>query len=343
MKSLIVAFLVTLSPSVFAISEANYEASYQEKIIPVLNNYKYGTFTGQHTVKIHYATYTTNEATTRCLVVLPGRSEQIQKYAEVVHDLDTGKLAGQFKYFLMDHRGQGSSDRMLTKNSSDYTKGYVDEFENYTLDLKTFLDTVVAKTNCSEKLLLAHSLGAGISIDFLQRFPEYFDRAALTSPMLKIQTAPYKYAVARSIVLASMAAGLGSKFAIGQKAFNPTRNFEANTFTSSPARYEMAMSTFEHFPKTQLGGVTNRWLNETMKRTKHMRGLYGEIRIPLRVYHAGIESYSEPVEMVRLCEEAPYCQRTFLPTSKHEVLMDRDVNRDVVIAGLEEFFNPSKY
>ncbi len=337
MKSLIVAFLVTLSPSVFAISEANYAAEYLDKIIPVLNNYQYGSFTGQHTVKINYATYTTNESATRCLVVLPGRSEQIQKYAEVVHTIDTGKLAGQFKFFLMDHRGQGSSARMLTKNSSDYTKGYVDEFENYALDLKTFMDTVVAKANCSEKLLLAHSLGAGISIDFLIRFPQYFSRAALTSPMLKIQTKPYKYGVARSIVLASMAAGLGTKFAIGQKAFNPTRNFEANTFTSSPARYEMAMSTFDRFPESKLGGVTNRWLNETMKRTKYLRGLYNEISIPLQVYHAGNESYSEPSEMIRFCDEAPDCARTFLPTSKHEVLMDRDVNRDVVFAGLEEF------
>lgn len=337
MKSLIIALLLSTSPSVFAISEANYAAEYQEKIVPVLHKYQYGEFEGRNKISIHYATYTTNPISTRCLVILPGRTEPIEKYAEVVESLDTGKLAGQFTYFLMDHRGQGSSERMIS-DSSDYQKGYVDHFENYADDIKIFMDTVVAQKNCSEKLLLAHSLGAGISVDFLQRYPEYFDRAALTSPMLKILTAPYSYAVARTIVLASMAAGRAKKFAVGQKEFNPTRDFDNNAFTTSSARYEMAMSTFDLFPKAKLGGVTNQWLNEVMSTTRTIRKHYGDITIPLRVFHAGNELYSEPGEMIRLCEEAPHCNRTLLPTSKHEVLMDRDVNRDQVIAGLEEFF-----
>ena len=340
---LIVALLFTLSSffsSAFAISEENYATEYKEKIIPVLNSFQHGSFTGQNSISIHYATYNfkIDNESTRCLIILPGRSEPLEKYAEVVHSLNTGSLAGNFTYFLMDHRGQGSSGRMISKEASDSEKGHVDEFENYTLDLKKFLDTVVAQKNCSEKFLLAHSLGAGISIDFLQKFPNYFDRVALTSPMLKILTAPYKYAVARSIVLASMAVGRGEKYAVGQKAFNPVRNFEANTFTTSAVRYDMAMNIYDLFPKTKLGGVTNRWLNEVMKATHKIRLNYGKITIPLRVFHAGNESYSEPGEMVRLCDEAANCQRTFLPSSKHEVLMDKDSNRDVVIAGLEEFF-----
>lgn len=338
MKALIFLLLVSFSTSIFAISETNYEAEYQKKIIPVLDHYQYGSFKGQKSISIQYATYATNGRPTKCLVILPGRSEPIQKYAEVVHSLDTGPLTGEFKYFLMDHRGQGSSDRMLSGEPLDSEKGYVDEFENYVLDLKTFMDAVVSKTNCSEKILLAHSLGAGIAIDFLQQFPDYFDRAALSSPMLKILTAPYSYTVARSIVLASMASGRGAKLAIGQKLFNPIRNFEANSFTTSKARYDMAMDMFDMFPKTRLGGVTNRWLNETMKRTSHIRTKYSEIKIPLHVFHAGNELYSEKNEMIRFCEEAVFCNRTYLPNSKHEVLMDKDENRNVVIAGLEDFF-----
>ena len=45
--------------------------------------------------------------------------------------------------------------------------------------------------------------------------------------------------------------------------------------------------------------------------------------------------------MIRLCDEAPYCNRLFLPNSKHEVLMDKDANRDAVIAELEKFFRPN--
>ena len=334
MKTLFTLSLL-FSLNAFAISEANYAQEYKEKIIPLLQQFEKETFTGQNNVGIHYATYTSNPSSSRCLVILPGRSEPLEKYAEVVHTLDNGALAGQFKFFLMDHRGQGSSGRMV---SDDLEKGYVDDFGNYVLDVKKFMNSVVAPSRCGETFLLAHSLGAGIAVDFMQQYQQYFDRVALTSPMLKIQTAPYKYAVARSIVLASMAAGRGKKYAIGQKGFNPTRNFEANTFTTSKARYDMTMDIFDRLPQARLGGVTNKWLNEVMGATNTIRKRYDWIKLPMRVFHAGIETYSEKSEMVRLCEEAPYCNRIYLETSKHEVLMDRDSNRDVVFAELENFF-----
>jgi lysophospholipase len=330
---MILLTLVCFTFNAFAISELNYKSEYAKKIIPVINAYKASFFIGQKNIPIHYARFTTNFLATRCLVVLPGRTEAIEKYAEVLYDLDNGVLAGEFQYFLMDHRGQGSSGRML----EDSQKGHVDSFNNYVLDLKTFMDKVVKAHNCSETSLLAHSLGAGISAKFLQKYPEYFDRAALTSPMLKILTAPYSYEVARTLVVASILAGQGKKYGPGQKAFDPTRNFEANAFTTSPVRYEMAMDIFDIFPVIRLGGVTNQWLNEVMYATAGIRAHYNDIKIPLKVIYAGIESYSDKNEMIRLCDKAPHCTRTYLETSKHEVLMDRDDNRDVVIRELEDF------
>lgn len=337
MSGLLCSLTLMFSTASFALSEAHYAEDYKEKILPLIASYQHGSFIGQNKINIHYATYTSNPEASRCLVILPGRSEAIEKYAEVIYDLEQGPLKGQFKFFLMDHRGQGSSERMVKATALDLEKGYVDHFENYTLDLKTFMDTVVASGECTDKSLIAHSLGAGISVDFMQRYPEYFDRAALSSPMLQIQTAPYKYSVARSIVLASMAVGLGTKYAIGQKGFSAVRDFEKNTFTTSPVRYEMAMGIFDMIPATKLGGATNRWLNEVMNATYNIRKQYSKILIPLRVFHAGIETYSEKSEMIKLCDQAPYCNRTYLETSKHEVLMDRDVNRDVVISEIESF------
>lgn len=333
MKTVIVIMLSCISLNVFAISEDHYEEEYQKKIIPTLLAFQNATFIGQNNIPIHYATYTTNTETDRCLVVLPGRSEALEKYAEVVYDLDNGALNGEFKYFLMDHRGQGSSGRMLL----DSEKGHVDSFNNYVLDLKEFMDTVVKNENCTEVSLLAHSLGAGIATKFLQTYPNYFKRAAFSSPMLKIQTEPYKYVVARAVVLANMAVGRGDFYGTGQGPFNPNRNFETNKFTTSRVRFDMTMDIFEKYPQVKLGGVTNQWLNEVMHSTVKMRLNYKKIKIPLRVFHAGIELYSEPSEMIRLCEETSDCIRTYLPTAKHEVLMDRDVNRGVVISELEFF------
>lgn len=336
LKKILLLIGFSFSTGALALSEANYAQDYQEKIIPLINSFQYGVMKGEKTIFIHYATYTSHPESTLCMVILPGRSEPLEKYAEVVHSLNTGATANTYKFFLMDHRGQGTSSRMSGVQSD---MGYVDEFENYVLDLKKFLDTVVIPSGCSQKYLLAHSLGAGIAVNFMQEYPQYFDKAALSSPMLKIMTAPYSYKLARSIVLANMAAGRGKKFAVGQSGFTGVRNFEANTFTTSKVRYEMAMNMFDMNPKAKLGGVSNRWLNEVMKATKDIRKNYNQLAIPLRVFHAGIESYSDSGEMIKLCDQAAFCKRTYLENSKHEVLMDSDKNRDVVIAGLVEFFN----
>jgi len=337
MKVLILVFIVIFSQSLFALSETNYKIDYQEKIIPLMNSFKDGFFKGENNVSIHYATYTSNNDAKKCLLIFPGRSEPLEKYAEVVYDLDHGVLASKLKFFLMDHRGQGRSERLLNEGTDSQFKGYVDQFDNYALDVKTFIDKIVRGENCGELNVLAHSLGAGILVDFMQKNPEYIDRAFLTSPMLKIQTKPYQYAVARSIVLASILAGKGKSFAIGQKTFSGVRNFEQNAFTTSKERYEMTMDLFDFYPEAKLGGVTNKWLNEVMSGTAEIRNHYDELRIPLRVAHAGIETYSERSEMMKLCEEAPYCNRLYLESSKHEVLMDRDINRNKVISELEKF------
>lgn len=327
--ALILALFVCSSS--FAISEVDYQNQYNQKIIPLIKKYQHGKFLGEKDISIHFASYTSNIQSKRCIVILPGRTEPVEKYAELIYDLDQSEFAGEFTYFLMDHRGQGSSERMISKKPIDLEKGHIDRFENYAKDVKTFMDLIVARKNCLDTTLIAHSLGAGIGTDFLQKYPEYFDRAVLTSPMLKIQTKPYKYILAKSIVVANILIGGAKKFTIGDSGYSGVRDFDGNTFTSSPQRYEMAMSMFDLVPKAKLGGVTNNWVNQVMKGTRKIRQNYDVIKIPLTVIHAGLESYSEDSEMVKLCDEAMDCQRLCLESSKHEVLMDRDINRNQAI------------
>lgn len=333
---------MALLNNAFAISEINYKEEFQKEIIPILNALETGTFQGEKNIPIFYATYTSTPQSTSCVVMLPGRTEAVQKYAEVIHSLDTGKLAGHFSFFLMDHRGQGSSGRMLEKIlPTDDERSHVDNYNNYVLDLKTFMDQIVAKKNCSEKLLIAHSMGGGIGIKFLQEYPDYFSKAAFSSPMLKIQTSNFPYVVAKAIVKTNILLGKKEQYSVDQKPYDPTRDFEKNTFTTSEVRYEMAKDIFDNYPKTRSAGVTNGWLNQVMKATDQMRKNYDKIKIPVRVFYAGLEYYVVRDEAPKFCNALNECKSFFLETSKHEVLMDRDINRDVVISEIIKFFAPN--
>ncbi len=334
MKQLIICSLILFSANLFALSETNYQTEYNEKVLPLIHQMDEGYFVGANNVRIHYRRLLNSQAD-KCLLIIPGRTEPIEKYAEVIYDLLQTETGKRLNFLMMDPRGQGQSDRMAAPSDM----GHVDEFKNYVSDLETFIDKTQMARMCPEKrFLLAHSMGAGIATAFLLKHPEFFNHVIMTSPMLKIQTKPYPYGVARAIVSAQVLAKRGNKFASGQKGFNGNLKFEDNLFTTSPARFKMTMDLFNMFPKTQLGGVSNRWILEVMKATNKLRCHYHEVSVPMHVYIAGNESYSEPKEMAKFCHEAANCKSTFLPNSKHEVLMDRDVNRDQVMNDLVTFF-----
>lgn len=322
-----------VTSSAFAISETNYQSDYSAKISPLIQKMKEGTFTGAENVQIHYRTLL-SPSSQNCLVILPGRTEPIEKYAELVYDLQQTPAGQNMDYFLMDHRGQGQSGRMAKPSDM----GHVDKFDNYVADLESFIKQQNLDKRCEHKFLLAHSMGAGIATAYLLKNPKSFDRVVLSSPMLKIQTKPYSYATACAIVKTMVMAGRGAKFAIGQKPFDSAAKFESNTFTTSPERFKKTMELFETNPSTKVGGVSNRWILEVMKATNEIRPRYHEISTPMIMINAGNETYSEPSEMEKLCKEAPNCKQVFLPTSKHEVFNDRDENRNIAIHEAAEFF-----
>src|SRR5215467_4744738 len=67
--------------------------------------------------------------------ILPGRTEFIEKYFEVVGEL---RRRG-FAVAVLDWRGQGHSSRQLP----DPRKGHVEDFAQYEIDLDTFMQQVV--------------------------------------------------------------------------------------------------------------------------------------------------------------------------------------------------------
>lgn len=333
MRKLIPFFLTLVSMNLFAISEVDYQTTYKEKIIPLILKMGEGQFKSNN-VNIHYRTLIQKDATS-CLIILPGRTEAAEKYAELVYDINQSELGKNLNYFILDHRGQGSSDRMASK----LDMGHVDHFENYVSDLETFLALVVKPSNCQKKFLFAHSMGAGIGLTFSVSNPMYFDAMAISSPMLKIQTKPYPYLVAKTIVTSMKAIGRGDEFAIGQSGYDANEDFVGNKFTTSKERFDMSMNIFKVFPKTQLGGVSNQWIFEIMNGTRKIRNSYNKLIAPIRLYRAGIELYSEPKEMHKMCAEAVQCEELVLETAKHEVYNDSDLNRDQVMNSIIELFS----
>jgi len=83
-------------------------------------------FTGVGNLKIRYVRFTSPQHR-RVILVVPGRIESYIKYPELAYDLF---MCG-YDVVILDHRGQGRSERLL----EDSHRGHVVEFGDYVDDL----------------------------------------------------------------------------------------------------------------------------------------------------------------------------------------------------------------
>ncbi|MBW8877355.1 MAG: lysophospholipase [Acidobacteria bacterium] len=106
------------------------------------------------------------------LVIVHGYAEHKGRYRELVGAL----VAAGYQCHLLDLRGHGESGG---------ERGHVGRFAEYRTDFERFLEEVQGLAAASSPLLLlGHSLGGLIALDFVLHRPEVFDSLAVSSPFL---------------------------------------------------------------------------------------------------------------------------------------------------------------
>lgn len=216
-----------------------------------------GSMEGVAGASLAYA-YLVPEEARQAVVILPGRTEFIDKYAETAFDL----FRQGFSVFLLDHRGQGSSDRLL----SDSHKGHVESFDDYVEDLQQFLVQIVLPLTEKAPVLLGHSMGGAIAARHLQIYPKVVAAAVLCSPMLEINTgAPQSIVWPILARIDAMLAPLSSEpgYVPGggeYKTITYAKEGKLNKLTSSERRLDYFNQQCLDNPSVQLGAPTRQWL-----------------------------------------------------------------------------------
>lgn len=271
------------------------------------------------------------------IVISPGRCESYEKYQEIAIEL----FHMGYNVFIIDHRGQGVSSRLL----SNPHKGYVVEFDDYAKDLVTFISKEVSSKISQPPFLLAHSMGAAIAVRALQLSPNIVQSAVLCSPMIHINSNGTPITLAKLLIgvrtLLDKLLGRESGYFINQGDYK-AKPYSENELTHSIERYKTFIDLYQSTPNIQLGGVTNHWLSEAIKANKNIFDNLNQLRAPLMLLQAGLDSIVDNNAQNRFCTEAarfcPISGPIVFVKAKHELLFEIDEIRSEVINQIQGFF-----
>lgn len=301
----------------------------------------HGWFSGQGNAKIHYSYWLTPEATAALLLV-PGRIETGHKYAEFIVDA----LASGYQVFVLDHRGQGLSDRL----QPDSQLGYVHRFTDYIEDLQQFIDTVVRANSSLPLLGVAHSMGGAILTGYLQRERQHQLKAAVfSSPMWGIHTGQLPASAALPLAkitdFFNQLLKANPWYLPGQGPYQQ-RPFLNNDLTYCQERYQWFRQLYQQYPAYQLGGVSWHWLAEAL----HACQLLNQQKapdIPCFFLQAADDIVVDNQQQLALWHRWQQQQPGLLaaktiPNARHELLNETDDIRSQWFAAVNQFLQAAE-
>ena len=258
------------------------------------------------------------------VVMLPGRTEYVEKYARPAAALaDMG-----FASAAIDWRGQGLSDRPRR----DPRVGHVGDFADFQADLDALMAHLTAVGLPRPWHLLAHSMGGLIGLRALER-DLGFARAVFSAPMWGLPLPPQTRLFGWGLSAASALLGLGERAVprSGKLADPAAAPFEGNLLTTDPETFAWMQAQLAAHPELALGGPSLGWLWAALREMHRLARIAAPDVACLTVLGTG-EAIVDPDAIHVRMASWPGGRLHVVQGARHEVLMERPELRDPVMA-----------
>lgn len=299
-----------------------------------------GSFQGEptgwpaRTVRIHHRFYEHRDEQRGAVIVVPGFTEGLTMYQEVIHDL----VRHGYSVYIHDHRGQGFSSRLLA-GDAQADKGHVDRFDRLVSDFEHFI-ALVQQSRSADPIqarrpmfVLAHSMGGAVVALHLARrgAGTPLAAAALVTPMFEPTLAPRgtptqpqpwsqrqlqawchsgAFGLPFSVPWLSTLRVRGEGFASDLAAFEALPDPSAAPLTHSVLRHRMRWrNRAAHCEGPECGhanarvaGPTLQWVDQACAAAQVARGPEaGRIAVPVLVLQGGEDVVVEPQAQREFC------------------------------------------
>ncbi|PSW21550.1 lysophospholipase [Photobacterium sanctipauli] len=287
-----------------------------------------GVFAGAEGVPIRWISVT-DAGNQACVVLVNGRNESFWKYQELIYELSHQG----FDVYAFDHRGQGASGRL----TSDPELGHIGNFDNYILDLNTFISDVVKPERYPRRYLMAHSMGGAVTTLYLARFTPSFHAVVLNAPMFGIQLPMPLKRMAVSMTKLIDRYQTKPTYAFGQHPYSE-EPFEANEVSQSTVRFSWSKRLYNEYPELRLGGPSSRWVWQALKAGNQCLSNAARVKVPVLLLQAGCDSLVDNRAQYRFARKLEGCEMRVIADARHELLMEKDEFRNQVLNETMAFF-----
>lgn len=276
-------------------------------------------YLGADGAKLRAALFTPQGKARGSVVLSPGRTEPIEKYVEVIGEL----LERGFVVLCHDWRGQGLSVRAL----KDRLAGHADGWRAFTSDFQRMLAAFEDRLP-KPWIAMGHSMGGGLTTLVLAEGETRFAAAALSAPMLGLNTGARSFNSVRQGALLMGLLGRSKQYAI-PPADPFAEKFEDNLVTHDRGRYDRFRAQITAEPDLALGGVTWGWLRfaTALVTLVAKSPVIDRLPIPLLIVAAQEEKLCDNAASKRLAARAPKGRYVEVAGAYHEVLMETDPRR----------------
>ncbi len=245
------------------------------------------------------------------VAIAHGYAEHVGRYAELLAALD----AAGYECHLLDLRGHGRSEGV---------RGYVRHFREYLDDFDLFLERISeARPKEPDRtippwILVGHSLGGLISLQYVLRRPSAFAALAVSSPFLRpaIKVPPLK-------------AGLAAVVSFLKPTHLGKSEIAARWLSHDPA----VVAAYEADPLV-FKTLNPRWFFEVRRAQREVFARAGEIRLPAFFLLGSDDPIADPETARRVYERLGSADKRLevYPGFLHEIL--NEVERARVVRDL---------
>ena len=299
--------------------EDDFAEQMKNVVVPFIAEHdREGDFSGAGGASLHYHALV-NPDEKAAIVISHGFCEFFPKYHEMTYYF----YQSGYSVFFIEHRGHGYSHREI----DDIDKVHCKSFNNYVDDLKCFMDKVVSEKSLTKKYLLyCHSMGGCIGALFLERYPDCFSAAVLSSPMMQLNFRGIKPILVKILLVWSIIARWDKKYLPTQHGFDGINTYPKCSALSE-ARHNYLFEYRLHDDHYRTNGGTYKWARESFKGMKEAIAGAGRIRVPVILFQAGLDTMVEPEGQEEFLKNNPTIIKKAYPDSKHEIFNAYDADR----------------